>query len=141
MPTILAVDPGRVKCGVAVVRRTEGSKGQPRIEVLHRAVVPTDELAAALAEQAAKHAPDVLIVGNGTTRAQALDAAHRLPDLRVELVDERSTTLAARKRFFEDNRPRWLRRLIPTSLQTPNRPYDDYVAIILAEQYLSRTSD
>ena len=34
-------------------------------------------------------------------------------------------------------RSRW-RRLIPASLRVPEIPYDDYVALILAEEYFSK---
>jgi hypothetical protein len=54
----------------------------------------------------------------------------------VKVVDERNSTMLARKHFFIENPPRGLLRLVPTSLQVPNRPYDDYVAVILAESFL-----
>lgn len=126
--TVLAIDPGRSKCGIAVVT------GGTEPEVLHRAVVPTDQITQVLADLAARHRLDLILIGNGTTSSEAAQAAETV-GVPVELVDERLTSVEARKRYFAQNPPRGLRRLIPTSLQTPDRPYDDYVAVILAERY------
>ncbi len=130
---VLAVDPGRSKCGLAVVRRTPDGA----FEVLHRGVVQTSGLPAALADLAARFAPDVILVGDGTNSSDAARAAEEIDAAPVLTVDEKFTTILARKRYFKENPPRGLRRLIPTSLQTPPRPCDDYVAVILAENYLS----
>jgi hypothetical protein len=55
----------------------------------------------------------------------------------LRAVDEHGTTLRARARYFTDHPPRGWRRLIPRSLQTPPEPYDDYVAVLLAEAALT----
>jgi len=132
--TVIAVDPGRSKCGVAVVA------GVAETEVLHREVVPTHALAATLPHLVTRHNPDAILVGNGTMASDAVKACEAI-GLPVEVVDERLTSVEARKRYFAENPPRGLRRLIPTSMQTPDRPIDDYVAVILAERYLLRSPD
>ncbi len=126
---VLAIDPGRSKCGIAVV--ADGAEA----EVLHRAVVPTDHLRQAVSELTARHRPEAILVGDGTTASEAAKAAEQA-GAPVKVVDERLTSVEARKRYFVENPPRGLRRLIPVSLQTPSQPIDDYVAIILAERYL-----
>lgn len=128
--TVLAIDPGTLKCGVAVLRGAEQ-------QVLHRSVVPTDELADIVARLSREHSPSVILVGNGTSAGAAVESIERISSIVVELVDEKMTSIAARTRYFRENPPRGLRRLIPTSLQTPSQPYDDYVAVILAERYLA----
>lgn len=132
--TVLAIDPGTLKCGIAVV------KGPGR-QVLHRSVVPTDELADAVARLSREHSPSIILLGNGTSAAGAAESIKELSNTPVELVDEVLTSVAARARYFKENPPRGLRRLLPTSLQTPSRPYDDYVAVILAERYLANTQN
>ena len=127
---VLAIDPGRLKCGVAVVR-----KSAPQSEVLHRCVVETSQLGPLLKQLADKFTPQIIIIGNGTSSSQTMRTAEELKLAPILLVDEQSTTLLARKRYFEENPPRGLRRLIPTSLQTPPGAYDDYVAVILAQRY------
>ena len=143
---VMAIDPGRCKCGVAVLQRTErptDSNSLPtsapvkRFDVLHQQVAATSDIDKVISELAARYSPGRIIVGDGTTSSQVADAARKLQRAPVELVDESFSSLLARKRYFKENPPRGLRRLIPTSLQTPPRPYDDYVALILAERYLS----
>jgi RNase H-fold protein (predicted Holliday junction resolvase) len=52
------------------------------------------------------------------------------------LVDERETTLRARARFFVDHPPRGWRRLVPRGMLLPDRPIDDYAALLIAERHL-----
>ncbi|HZO89910.1 MAG TPA: hypothetical protein VFB38_16390 [Chthonomonadaceae bacterium] len=125
---ILAVDPGSAKCGVAVVR----SDGV----VLFRAIMTVDSLVEEARALVARFRPLALLVGGGTgsgTLLRALEAA-RLP-VPVRRVDEAHTSEAARARFVAENPARGWQRLLPRSLRTPWCPYDDYVAIILAERY------
>ena len=134
---ILAVDPGRAKCGLAVVAGPE----TPRC--LERAVVETERLTLAVAETLRRH-PTVerILVGDGTHSATL---RHALEDtfshLPLELVDEYNTSARARQRFVQQNpAPGW-RRLLPPGLRSPEVPYDDYAAILLAEDYFSKKLD
>ena len=131
--TVLAIDPGTLKCGIAVVRGADQ-------QVLHRSVVPTDELADVVARLSNEHSPSIILVGNGTSAGAAAESITELSNIPVELVDERMTSVAARKRYFKENPPRGFHRLLPTSLQTPSQPYDDYVSVILAERYLATST-
>jgi hypothetical protein len=56
----------------------------------------------------------------------------------VELVDERGTTLAARRRYWELFPARGWRRLLPMGLRLPPRDWDDVVAQLLLERRLGR---
>ncbi len=127
---LLAIDPGRDKCGVAVVQG-DGS-------VLHHAVVPTPELAGEVRRLAAEHGVVTLVLGDRTA-ARQVEAALRKGGLGLVLVtvDEHRSSEEGRRRYFRENPRRGWRRLLPVSMQTPPRPYDDYVAIVLAERYLS----
>ncbi|BAS28879.1 RuvC family protein [Limnochorda pilosa] len=125
---ILAMDPGRVKCGLAVV-----SMGG---EVLARRVVPSEDALEQVRAWSRHYQPARLILGNATgARAwrAALEAAEGLPP--VVLVDERRSSEEGRRRYVEAHRRGW-RRWLPSGLQTPAEPYDDLVAVILAERYL-----
>jgi RNase H-fold protein (predicted Holliday junction resolvase) len=126
---VLAVDPGRDKCGVAVVT-AEGA-------VLHQAVVSAPEVGGAVAELMARHRVTRLVLGDRTAAKQVAEALRRagvaLPPV---IVDEHRSSEEGRRRYFQENPPRGWRRLLPTTLQTPPRAYDDYVAVVLAERYL-----
>lgn len=129
---VIAVDPGREKCGIAVVGPVQG--------VIHKQIIPTKELAFTIENLLAKYGADSIVLGDRTT---SKEAKKKLENLRsanhpftVKLVDEHKSTDAARRRYWQDNPPRGLWVLIPTTMQTPPVPVDDYVAVILAERFL-----
>lgn len=127
-PVVMAIDPGRRKAGVAVVERG----GQ----VLYRAVLTVQELESQLPELCARFRPRAVVVGGGTgwrvVQPLLRPIAAEVP---VHVVDESYTSEQARRRYLRENPPRGWRRLLPAWLRTPDQPYDDYVAIILAERY------
>ncbi|MDR7449254.1 MAG: hypothetical protein QN195_02075 [Armatimonadota bacterium] len=125
-PPMLAIDPGRAKCGVAVGRRGA---------ILARAVVPLDALAHTVQAWVEAFGVGEVLLGAGTghDRVRALLAAvPGLPPVRI--VAERGSTLEARRRYFAEHPPRGWRRLIPRSLQVPPEEYDDYAAVVLIER-------
>jgi RNase H-fold protein (predicted Holliday junction resolvase) len=129
-PPLLAIDPGLHKCGVAVVA--------PDGRVLDRAVIATGEIAEEAADRVARFGCQRVVIGNRTTARELHDRlAARGMGTEVVFVDEHHSTQEGRARYFRENPPRGWRRLIPRGLLTPPVPYDDYVAIILAERYLS----
>ena len=128
---VAAVDPGREKCGIAIV--TEDGR------VLAQAVVATARLAEEISVRAKEFSPTLVVLGNGTTSAEA-EAVIRaaLPELPVEVVDEYRTTDDARRAYWESNPPTGWRRLFPTGMQVPPVPVDDFVAVILARRFLEQ---
>lgn len=131
--TVLGLDPGTRKCGFAVVER--GGTRAPEL-----GIVPIEALTERLRELLVKRPIDVAAVGRGTNVTPIADAARGL-GLRVELVDEYETTLLARGRFFVDHPPRGWRRLVPRGMLLPDRPIDDYAALLIAERFLASLSE
>ena len=129
---VLAIDPGRCKCGVAVVAKADVP------QVLHRAVVETDCISEVICSLCSRYGIDKILLGDGTTSGNISGLAEQC-GLEVKIIDEKLSTVEARKKYFQQNPPRGLRRLIPVSLQTPSVAYDDYVAVILAERYFACT--
>jgi RNase H-fold protein (predicted Holliday junction resolvase) len=133
MPCVLAIDPGSAKCGVAVV--------QPDGTVLFRAIITADSVVEETRTLVTRYQPVVILVGAGTGSKPALKALQEAEgNVTVCPVDESHTSEAARVRFVAENPARGWERLLPRSLRTPTRPYDDYVAVILAERYWQSTS-
>ncbi|HRF60296.1 MAG TPA: hypothetical protein PLH94_10350 [Fimbriimonadaceae bacterium] len=135
--TVLAIDPGSAKCGLALVRRD----GQAKLVLLWRAICPTEDVLDKL-QEASEVAPyQMIIVGAGT---RSYDLVHRLrehmPGIGILVVDERDTTQQARERYWEHNPRRGLRRLLPASMWVPPEPVDDYAALIIAERVLTDSS-
>lgn len=131
---IFAIDPGRDKCGLVVV----DEKGK----ILVKEVVPTLELIHRMKELLATYPLAVLLVGDGTGSKEFCQKLTQVyPDVaeKIAVVDEYRTSELARRRYLADHRTGW-RRFIPLSLQSPDQPYDDYVAEILVERYLAGRS-
>lgn len=125
---IVAIDPGRDKCGVAVVDRER--------HVLYQAVVPIDEVAGLLLPLAREQGISKIVVGDRTGTSDIIRRLRNAGlELEIKLVDEHQSSDEGRRRFFDENPPLGWRRLLPRTLLFPDRPYDDYVAIILAERY------
>ena len=126
---VAAVDPGREKCGVAVVDE-DGS-------VLEQAVVATARLADELTARAIKFRPELILLGNGTTSRAAEETIRAaLSDIPVAIVDEYRTTDEAKVAYWKAHPPTGWRRFLPTGMQVPPEPVDDFVAVILAQRYL-----
>lgn len=126
---VAAVDPGKDKCGIAVLDENGG--------VFLRRVVATKDMTAELAAAAKKFGARCIVLGDGTTSQKAkLAIKNALPDLPVETVDEYRTTELARKEYFAANPPKGWRKFLPLTMQTPPVPVDDFAAVILGKRYL-----
>ena len=101
-------------------------------------VIETKNLEQEAAAAAAAFSPERLIEGNGTTSKEARERIQRaLPELPIEVIDEYRTTEQAKREYWKAHPPAGLRRFIPTTMQVPPVPVDDFVAVILATRYLS----
>jgi hypothetical protein len=128
-PLILAIDPGREKCGLALV------DGRGRLR--RREVLPAAQAARRAAEWRLEHGPDDILLGAGTGSRPLRDALQALA-LPFEIASERDTTRRARELYFADHPPRGIRRFLPRGLLTPPVPIDDYAAWAIALGWLSR---
>ena len=130
---VLGLDPGRDKCGFAALEKTADGT----IRVLMQRVIETQNLEEEAAAAVAAFSPKRLIEGNGTTSKEAHARLQKaLPELSIEVIDEYRTTEQAKKEYWKAHPPRGLRRLLPTTMQVPPVPVDDFVAVILATRYL-----
>jgi RNase H-fold protein (predicted Holliday junction resolvase) len=140
--TVLAIDPGTAKCGIAIVSHEEpGKTGKCR--VLHREVPETERLVARVLSLLSDHpAVSAVLIGNATNSAPLARALRSAlpPSLPLHRVEEAFTSQRARVRFRLENPPRGLERLLPPGLRTPPRAYDDYVAVLLAEDFFAADS-
>lgn len=126
----LGIDPGRDKCGVAVLDK-EGRTHD-------HFVAQTKELVEHLQTLQIKYQFTDIVLGNGTYSDKiALIVQKTVCDVPVKIIDEYMTTLKAREQYWKLYPPKGLWKFIPTSLRVPPAPYDDIVAIILVEKYLS----
>ncbi|MEI6513399.1 MAG: hypothetical protein WCO51_09010 [bacterium] len=138
MSCVLAIDPGTSKCGLALVAVAESGK----LVLLWRGVCPLVKLTEYVTEALELFPPDQVVVGGGTGAAKVLPiVANIVKPIVPKVIDETDTTLLARTRYWNHTPRRGWRRFVPLSLQVPPEPYDDFVAIILAERTLLNLPD
>jgi RNase H-fold protein (predicted Holliday junction resolvase) len=128
---ILGFDPGKDKCGVAIV---EGEN-----LIYHRVVV--SEMAIATLQKLIQEYPiDSIVMGNLTTSKlwQQKLAADLTEGIAIVPVNEHNSTVEARIRYWQMYPPQGLQKLIPEGMRLPPRAIDDIVAIILVERYQKR---
>ena len=128
---IIAIDPGREKCGLAVVDRQLG--------VREKKIIATHDLETAVKQLTENYATYTIIIGD-RTHSRALQKELQAVQvqgntLTVIPVNEHRSSDEARTRYWQEHPPKGLKKLIPVTLQSPPVPIDDYVAVILAERY------
>jgi len=137
---IVAVDPGREKCGLAVVTSD--------LELLLKEIVSRDEAVHRVLELAQKHGADKLVLGDRTGSREFADEIRKAkmvwstaidkqqhPRPEIIFIDEHMSSMEGRRRYLLDHPLPGLGKLIPVSLRTPGEPFDDYVAVVLAERF------
>lgn len=138
--TILCIDPGRDKCGWALV----GARGDlqccgfvsrsqlPSFAVSLFAGTSPDDLTWGCWPG---EKPTVLLIGDGTTSG-SLVGELKAAGLDPQLVDERGTTEEAYRLYELLFPPKGIKRLIPAGIRRPSRPIDDLAAWAIAGRYL-----
>jgi RNase H-fold protein (predicted Holliday junction resolvase) len=125
---VIAIDPGREKCGVAVVD-WEG-------KILAHCIVVPEKIAEAVGEQLKDHQAELIILGDATASREAWELLQStFPQVQVISVPEKNSTLEAREIYWRENPPSGWRKIVPLSLQVPPVPIDDYAAVVLALRY------
>ena len=125
---IIAIDPGTKKCGYAVV--------DSNFSVLQREVISTEETTKAIENSLNIYKIDKIILGNGTNYKSIEESLKTyFSQLKIILIEEKFSTLEARKKYFKAHPPRGIFKFIPLSLRVPPGHYDDFAAVLLAEKY------
>jgi RNase H-fold protein (predicted Holliday junction resolvase) len=127
---ILSIDPGRRKCGVAILSSKNG--------VLYHRVIPADSFVNEIKDIISTYSLYCIVIGDRTASSEIKEKLSSFKSEKgIISVDEHLTTDLARKRYFVENPPTGWKRFIPTGLLVPHEPYDDYAAIILGERFLN----
>ena len=132
---ILALDPGKDKCGIAIVRRSSAG-----IEILARQIIRSPELEEVLPVLIQQWRVAQIILGDATTsRAWHQRLSTLLPAITITSIREAGSTFEARALYWQANPPRGWRRLLPLSLQAPPEPLDDFAAVVLAQRFFNQS--
>jgi hypothetical protein len=125
------LDPGLHKCGL-VLADPSGTR------ILAAGVLPPEACWEHLQAWHEQGQLATLVLGDGTGSGPWVQ---RLAPLKLNAitVPEAGSTLAARQRFWQLERPHGWQRLLPEGMRLPPRDYDDVVAQLLLERHLGRT--
>jgi len=127
-PRYLGIDPGRAKCGFAVVFENGERDGLD--------VVPTATVEGRIDEQVRAGGVIAFCVGHATTSGAIVELCRRRwPNVELHVVDETNSTFEARALYFADHPPKGLWRLVPRGLLVPNVALDGYAALIIVQRY------
>jgi RNase H-fold protein (predicted Holliday junction resolvase) len=130
--TILGFDPGKDKCGVAVM---DGNR-----DLLAHQVLLTAAVISQIRDLCQQYNVTRIVMGDQTTAKQWQQQLTTVfPNLPISLIDERYSSLEARDRYWQMYPANFFTSLIPQGMRQPPRPIDDLVAIILIERYLSKS--
>ena len=126
---ILAVDPGKDKTGLAVLF-DDGS-------IAERKVASTLNVAEEINDLVYRHKIKLIVIGNG---GPGKFIEKKISSLMIKadtiFINEKGSTLEARKLYWKNNRKKWFLALIPSSMILPPEPYDDYAAVVIGKRYL-----
>lgn len=124
---ILAIDPGKSKCGVAILSDSH---------CLFRKIFKSTSFKKNIDILLEKYNYDCIVIGNGTYS----EYFKKMFDNRfkIEMIDETNTTLEGRKLYFAYNPPKGLKRFLPSGLLFPPVDIDDYVAEVIGKKYLEK---
>ena len=127
MLKLISIDPGKCKCGLVLVDLNK--KKVDQAIVLNTEFLPKYVKSLISFENISK-----VIIGNGTTSKQNLD---KLKFINKELiiVEEKNTTLRAKKRYFELFPIRGLKIFLPKEIFIMNKNLDAVSALIILEDY------
>ncbi len=124
---ILAIDPGKDKCGYAVVNKEK--------KVYEKGVILTSNLKTYLNKSLNKYSISQFVLGDGTNSDLIKNILLNNFSLPISMVNEDYTTLEAEKRYRQEN-SKGLKKIFSFITWRPSEPVDDFVAVLLAERFL-----
>jgi RNase H-fold protein (predicted Holliday junction resolvase) len=128
---LLGFDPGRDKCGLAVMASDR--------TLLFQSVVSSKNAIAQIDQLLQTYPISLMVMGDQTSAKEwKSELKVNFPNLHIVSIDERFSSQEARQRYWLIYPAQGLSALMPMGLRTPPRAIDDIVAIILIERYLNQ---
>ena len=123
----LSIDPGKCKCGLVLVDLNQKKVDQA-------IVLNTEYLSEYVKNLNCFENISKVLIGNGTTSKQIIE---KLKFIKKDLliVEEKNSTLRAKKRYFELFPIRGLKILLPREIFIMNKNLDAVSALIILEDY------
>ena len=127
MYKLISIDPGKCKCGLILVDLNQKKVDQA-------IVLNTEFLSEYIKNLNSFGNISKVIIGNGTSSKQIIE---KLKFIKKDLiiVEEKNSTLRAKKRYFELFPIRGLKFLLPREIFIINKNLDAVSALIISEDY------
>ena len=127
MYKLISIDPGKCKCGLVLVDLNKKKVDQA-------IVLNTEFLLKYVENLNSSENISKVLIGNGTTSKQIIE---KLKFIKKDLiiVEEKNSTLRAKKRYFELFPIRGLKFLLPREIFIINKNLDAVSALIISEDY------
>ena len=124
---LISIDPGKCKCGLVLV-----DLNQKKVE--QAIVLDTEFLSEYVKNLNSFGNISKVLIGNGTTSKQVIE---KLKFIKKDLiiVEEKNSTLRAKKRFFELFPIRGIKIFLPREIFIMNKNLDAVSALIILEDY------
>ena len=124
---LISIDPGKCKCGLVLV-----DLDQKRVD--QAVVLNTEFLAEYVKNLNSYENISKVIIGNGTTSRQNIEQLEFIKNDLI-IVEEKNTTLRAKKRYFEIFPNRGLKSFLPKEIFIMNKNLDALSALIILEDF------
>jgi len=127
MPKVIAIDPGRSKCGLVLAEISEK-------KIYEAIILKSEFLENYVRNLIAAEDISQIIIGNGTTSREIRE---KLYFFKKEIItfEEKNTTYRAKARYFELFPINGLRFLMPREVFILNKNLDAISALIILEDY------
>tara|TARA_Y100001968_G_scaffold70627_3_gene61812 strand:- start:11113 stop:11550 length:438 start_codon:yes stop_codon:yes gene_type:complete len=129
MTRLISIDPGRSKCGLLLADKELGL-------VLEGKVVDKNSVVKLINQWIEISFIDLIVMGNGTSSSFWKSKMEQEIAIPIHLIDEKDTTLRARKRYWELWPKKFFLRLLPAGLIIPSENLDAIAALVILEDYL-----
>jgi len=129
MSRIIAIDPGRKKCGLILADL------QTR-QILEGRVVDESIVLRLIDVWIGQNSVEKILLGNGTSSQDWKKLLDGLAS--IDMVDEKGTTFRARQRYWELWPPSIWIRWIPRGMILPSDNLDAVAALLLLEDYFNQ---
>ena len=124
---LISIDPGKYKCGLVLV-------DLPKKKVDQAIVLNTEFLPNYVKNLNDSENISKVIIGNGTTSRQNIENLNFIKNDLI-IVEEKNTTLRAKKRYFEIFPTKGLKSFLPKDIFIMNKNLDALSALIILEDY------
>ena len=132
MSFLIAIDPGRIKCGLLLADVKSGI-------VIEAGIAKLNALSDLILFWENNYLIDKIIIGNGTNSKFIENELKKENFNNLTFVNEGGSTLRARFRYWEIWPPNYFIRWLPKEILFPPENLDAIVALILLEDYLKYT--